>query len=184
MADYVVLLAARRGYHLKEAPKISIEMSDKEKSHSAHISVLQEASPVQDGTAIYSDFKADSTQEAIEATDAFLILQGRDHIPLDRPVIRIGRRMDNDIILDMPSISRQHVMIRWRQRYFVLYDVSSHGRTIVNGLRVREHVLRPGDVIALSDVLLVYGEGRDGVQDMSAFDEPDDMDATMLKPEE
>lgn len=184
VADYVVLMAGRRGYHLKEPPRISIEASDREKSHSAHITVLQESAHTHDGTAIYADIKMDSPLEAIKATDAFLILQGREHIPLDRPVIRIGRRMDNDIILDMPSISRRHALIRWRQRYFVLYDVSSHGRTIVNGSRVREHILRPGDVIALSDVLMVYGEGRDGLQDIISFDESDGMDSTQLKPQE
>lgn len=184
VADYVVLMAERRGYHLKEPPSVSIEASDKEKSHSAHITVLQQSLVTHDGTAIYADFKSDSPLEAIKTTDAFLILHGREHIPLDRPVIRIGRRMDNDIILDMPSISRRHALIRWRQRYFVLYDVSSHGRTVVNGTRIREHILRPGDVIALSDVLMVYGEGRDDVQDVVSFDESEGMDSTMLKPEE
>lgn len=184
VADYVVLLAARRGYHLKEPPRIVIEASAEEKRHSAHITLLHESQQIHDGTAVYSDITADPTMEAIQTADAFLILQGREHIPLDRPITRIGRRVDNDIILDMPSISRQHALIRWRQRFFVLYDVSSHGRTIVNGLRVREHTLRPGDVIALSDVLLVYGEGRDGVHDMSPFEEHDGMDSTMLKPNE
>ena len=98
--------------------------------------------------------------------------------------MRIGRRVDNDIVLDLPSISRQHAQIRWRQRYFVLYDVSSHGRTYVNGSQIQEHILRPGDVIALSDLFLVYGEGREDMMGLSSFDEQDEMDSTMLKPEE
>lgn len=99
--------------------------------------------------------------EAIRLADAFLIIQGRHHVALDRPVIRIGRRVDNDIVLDSAAVSRQHAQIRWRQSQFILHNVSSRGRTAVNGVPVEEHVLRPGDVIALSDVLLVYGEGRD-----------------------
>lgn len=184
VADYVVLMAARRGYHLKEPPRIIMEFSEQEKTRSAHVAVMHEDERIHDGTAIYSDYKIDNTEEAIKAADAFLIVHGREHIALDRPVIRIGRRVDNDIILDIPSISRQHALIRWRQRYFVLYDVSSHGRSLVNGVRTREHILRPGDVIALSDVLLVYGEGRESVQGVASFDEQDEMETTMLKPEE
>ena len=39
--------------------------------------------------------------------------------------------------------------------------ISGRGRTQVNGQATREHVLRPGDVIALSDVMIIYGEGAD-----------------------
>jgi hypothetical protein len=134
-------------------------------------------------TAVFTLDPGDAVLEAIRAADAFLIIQGRQHIALDRPVTRIGRRMDNDIVLDLPSISRQHAQIRWRQRYFALYDVSRHGQTAVNGVPVREHILRPGDVIALSDVMLVYGEGRDEpLADLSMVE--DELDTTMQKPYE
>ena len=46
---------------------------------------------------------AAEARTAILAADAFLIVQGRQHIALDRPVTRIGRRMDNDIVLDLPT---------------------------------------------------------------------------------
>jgi hypothetical protein len=91
--------------------------------------------------------------------DAFLILQGRKHIPLNQPIISLGRRIDNDIVLDHPSVSRQQAQIRWRLDSFILYDVSGRGRTLVNGHIAHERVLRPGDVIALGEVLIVYGEG-------------------------
>ena len=97
----------------------------------------------------------------LKEVDAFLIVQGRRHVPLNRPLTTMGRRTENDVVLDLPSVSRQHAQIRWRFGRFVLYDVSSRGRTLVNGHPISEHVLRPGDVIALSDALLVYGEGND-----------------------
>lgn len=184
VADYVVLLAGRRSVHLSEPPRITIEANAREKARSAHITVAHDELPSQSGTAVYFLETGDATQEAIQAADAFLIVQGRQHVPLDRPIIRIGRRVDNDIVLDAPSISRQHAQIRWRQRYFVLYDVSSHGRTYVNGNLASEHILRPGDVIALSDLFLVYGEGREGMLNAASYEEQDGMDSTMLKPEE
>ena len=102
----------------------------------------------------------DNVSGELEALDAFLIIQGRRHIALNRQISTIGRRIDNNIVLDLSSVSRQHAIIRWRYGNFILYDVSSSGRTMVNGKSVRECVLRPGDVISLGDALLVYGEGN------------------------
>lgn len=71
----------------------------------------------------------------------------------------IGRRIDNDIVIESPSISRRHAQIRWRYGRFVIYDLGSRGGTKVNGERVTESVLHNGDVISLSQVPLIYGEG-------------------------
>ncbi len=184
VADYVVLMAGRRGHQLKVVPTVIIEQNETEKARAAHIIAAHKEQPVESGTAVYAFENNDATLEAIRAADAFLIVRGRQHIALDRPIIRIGRRVDNDIVLDSSSISRQHAQIRWRQRYFVLYDVSNHGRTYVNGSPTQEHILRPGDVIALSDIFLVYGEGRDDMINIPSFAEHDEMDSTLLKPEE
>jgi len=54
----------------------------------------------------------------------------------------------------------------------------------VNGDAVREHVLRPGDVLALSDVMIVYGEGRDEPLGGLSLVGDDDLDTTMQKPYE
>ncbi len=184
VADYTVLMAGRRGYHLSEPPVIQFEPHPEEKMQSAHVIASWRDGQPHSDTEIYSVETSNNVQDAIREADAFLIIQGRQHIPLDRPVTRIGRRTENDIVLDSPSISRQHAQIRWRQRYFVLYDVSSHDRTSVNGTPIQEHILRPGDVIALSDILLVYGEGRDDLLGPSQLSESDEMDSTVLKPEE
>jgi pSer/pThr/pTyr-binding forkhead associated (FHA) protein len=91
--------------------------------------------------------------------DAFLIVQGRRHAPLDRPVITLGRRADNDIVIDSPAVSRQHAQLRWRYGRVILYDLGSRAGTLVNGSPITEAVLQPGDLISLSDVTLIYGEG-------------------------
>jgi hypothetical protein len=184
VADYVALLAERRGLHISETPTVTFTVDDGELPRRAHIVAERRAEQPDVHTEVFTLDPGDAVREAILAADAFLIVQGRQHIALDRPVTRIGRRMDNDIVLDLPSISRQHAQIRWRQRYFALYDVSRHGQTAVNGVPVREHILRPGDVIALSDVMLVYGEGRDQpLADLSAAID-DELDTTMQKPYE
>lgn len=185
VADYVVLMATRRGHELKDPPIVQLEPHPQEKARSAHVVAACDVPEDQPQTAIYAAHEDDAgTRDSIRAADAFLIIQGRQHVPLDQPMTRIGRRVDNDIVLDVPSVSRNHAQIRWRQRYFVLYDVSSQGLTFVNGARVQEHVLRPGDVIGLSDVLLVYGEGRDDLSVAEFSSDREEIDSTLLKPEE
>jgi hypothetical protein len=96
----------------------------------------------------------------IAALDAYLIVDGQRHVPLTKPVTSLGRNIDNDVVLDAPTVSRQHAQIRWRYGRFILYDVSRRGRTQVNNQIVNEMVLKSGDVISLSDVKLIYGEGE------------------------
>lgn len=182
LSDYVLLMTARRDIHLTEAPRVQIESDSEIKERSARIeSAVEEGEGIIE-TAVYQVDAIDPTRDAIREADAFLILQGRQHVPLDRPIIYIGRRAENDIVLDLPSISRQHAQIRWRNDHFVIYNVSGHGRTLVNGEPVHEHTLYPGDVIALSEIFLVYGEGRDEISREVGDLEDDDMDTTMLKP--
>jgi pSer/pThr/pTyr-binding forkhead associated (FHA) protein len=107
--------------------------------------------------------------ERLRTLDAFLIVNGRRHFALDRPVITIGRRMDNDVIVDSPVVSRQHAHIRWRYGRFVLYDAGSRGGVAVNGEPCTECVLQPGDLITLSGrVNLIYGEGLDSRESLPA----------------
>lgn len=102
---------------------------------------------------------AEALTADIAALDAYLIVAGQRHVPLTKPLMNLGRSIDNDIVLDAPTVSRQHAQIRWRYGRFVLYDLSSRGRTQVNNQPIRETVLKSGDVISLSSVKLIYGEG-------------------------
>jgi hypothetical protein len=96
----------------------------------------------------------------IAALDAYLIVDGQRHVPLVKSVTSLGRSVENDIVLDAPTVSRQHAQIRWRYGRFILYDVSRRNRTLVNSQVINETVLKSGDVISLSDVKLIYGEGE------------------------
>jgi len=93
---------------------------------------------------------------------AFLIVEGKRHFPLDRPIIRIGRRQDNDLILSDPHVSRVHGEIRLLAGRYVLVDMGSTAGTYVNGRQVKQHILDPGDVISIAVVQLIYGEDVGG----------------------
>jgi pSer/pThr/pTyr-binding forkhead associated (FHA) protein len=89
-------------------------------------------------------------------SDAFLILAGEKVIPLDRPVINLGRRLENQIVLDDPRVSRNHAQIRFTKGGYYLFDLNSSGGTFINGHRINKTILHPGDVISLAGVTLVF----------------------------
>ena len=104
-------------------------------------------------------FVAHDRKEAIDQRpdQAFLIVNGTT-IPLSLPVINIGRREDNQIVLDDPRVSRNHAQLRAVKGHYILFDLNSTGGTYVNGVRVGHQLLNPGDVISLAGYPLIYGE--------------------------
>ena len=166
LADYVAQLAQQSGWRLVSRPYVTLVADPKNMPHGVHI--LAEHSQTANPTTQFNvprpdlDRAAQEILAAVRALDAYLIVDGERHVALDRPLIGLGRRMDNDVVLDAPTVSRRHAQLRWRYGRFVLYDLSSRpGRTMVNGQPVQEYALQPGDVITLSSVKIIYGEGQD-----------------------
>lgn len=93
------------------------------------------------------------------AATAFLIVDGSRVIPLDKPVVSIGRKKDNQIVLDSPHVSRYHAQIKKAAGFFVIVDLGSTVGTSVNGKRVEQVSLKPGDVISLGGVPIIFGQG-------------------------
>lgn len=90
--------------------------------------------------------------------EAYVVIDGVKVIPLTQPVVSIGRRVENTIVLDDPRISRNHIQLRAIKGRYVLYDLDSTGGSFVNGVKVTQSLLYPGDVISLAGFNLVYGQ--------------------------
>jgi hypothetical protein len=75
---------------------------------------------------------------------------------LTKPVINIGRRSDNHLILSDPRVSRKHVQIRLSNGKYLLCDLNSTGGTFVNGERIAQRILQVGDVISLSGFTMIF----------------------------
>ncbi|MDO8754438.1 MAG: FHA domain-containing protein [Anaerolineales bacterium] len=89
---------------------------------------------------------------------AFLIVEGVKVFPLVLPVVNIGRRLDNQLVIDDPRISRNHAQLRTVKGRYAVFDLNSTGGTFVNGQRTSQSVLYPGDVISLAGVALIFGQ--------------------------
>lgn len=108
-------------------------------------------------TAAFAPVPTSPPQSAIPR-NAFLIIDGNRIHPLNQAVINIGRRPDNHLVIADPRVSRGHAQIRAIRGQYVLFDLNSTGGTTVNGRRIQQCALKPGDVISLSGVPLIYGE--------------------------
>ncbi len=153
--------AQQENWRLLASPHVVLAADDEMKRHEVHIRAMRQRR-VQETTQLRPEnVVAAEVIQAIRDLDAYLIVDGRHHIPLDKPIITIGRRADNDVVLDAATVSRRHAQLRWRYGHFVLYDLSQrHGRTNVNNQPIAECVLQPGDIITLSQVKLLYAEGQ------------------------
>lgn len=148
-------IAREYGVYFTRDPQIQLQ-SD---IHLSLEGIRVEASDPQDlaGQTAAFALPADSPQRNIPP-NAFLIYEGDKTFELNQMVVNIGRRSDNHIVLSDPRVSRAHAQIRAIRGQYVLFDLNSTGGTMVNGRRVHQCALKPGDVISLSGVPLIYGE--------------------------
>ena len=88
--------------------------------------------------------------------NAFMILWNEEIYKLSNNVTNIGRRDDNDLIIDNLRVSRVHAQIRKMKDGYILFDIDSTSGTKVNGHLIKQHQLSNGDVIEIADVPLIY----------------------------
>jgi hypothetical protein len=70
----------------------------------------------------------------------------------------IGRSRDCEIVIDDPNVSRRHAEVRKTIEGWMVVDLGSTNGVKVNGHRVRDAVLAPGDEITLGLIRLDYDE--------------------------
>jgi len=88
--------------------------------------------------------------------NAFFVIDGVKFYPLAKPIINIGRRLENDLVIDDPRVSRNHAQLRAIEGNYVLIDLSSTAGTFVNGNRVTQTIIYPNDSISLGGVIVTY----------------------------
>jgi DNA-binding NtrC family response regulator len=88
---------------------------------------------------------------------------------VDRDVIRIGARADNDVVLRDPTVSRLHAEIVRGHEGTILRDLGSTNGTFVGPVRVKEVYLAPDTRFRCGKTELVY-QPQDEVIDVSPSD--------------
>jgi len=91
--------------------------------------------------------------------------------------LTIGRREDNDVVIDDPSVSGHHAKIDSLGDRFVLNDLKSKNGCFVNEQLVDSHWLNHGDVITIGGHSLVLNFSED---ELRHDKEADDFDDTLM----
>ena len=72
----------------------------------------------------------------------------------------IGRQQRCTIVLDDPTVSRQHAVLRREHDRWILQDLGSTNGTRVNGVRVRGEVaIEPGDELGFGAAVIRFAPG-------------------------
>jgi transcriptional regulator with GAF, ATPase, and Fis domain len=76
--------------------------------------------------------------------------------PVTATAIKVGKAPDNDLVIDHPTVSRNHLIIRRQGDRFLVQDLGSTNGTFIEGAQIREAYLRPGVVLEVGDVQLRF----------------------------
>jgi pSer/pThr/pTyr-binding forkhead associated (FHA) protein len=153
----ITTVAQEAGLRFTMTPAIRLSSDINLSLNDADVIASHRAEPMADTNAT-SQTSDEHDENGKIPENAFLIVEGVKVFPLSTSVINIGRRLDNQLIIDDPRVSRNHAQLRSIKGRFVVFDLNSTGGTFVNGQRTSQSVLYPGDVISLSGVSLIFGQ--------------------------
>ncbi|MFA5900945.1 MAG: FHA domain-containing protein [Hyphomicrobium sp.] len=99
------------------------------------------------------------TEVSAWPTEAWMELEGQRHV-IGRAMLRIGREADNDICLLEKTVHRYHAVVRrTTDGNVIVTDLSGPdgNGVLINGTRIAEGRLKPGDVISIGEVKMNFG---------------------------
>ena len=70
--------------------------------------------------------------------------------------LRIGKAPENDVVIEHPTVSRNHLVVRRQGEQFLVQDLGSTNGTFIDGAQVREAFLRAGSLLEVGDVQLRF----------------------------
>jgi len=77
-------------------------------------------------------------------------LGGGDPVPLLKKVLLVGRRESCNIVLRFSNVSAHHCQLSINGGYWYVRDLSSRNGVKINGVRVSERRIDPGDILSIA----------------------------------
>ncbi len=177
ITEFIVNYADVKGYHLLSEPEVKFEVQDESSANGLKINrfkvipilhnVQREVESVSDNTMVFDkpDFSLtrehDTTlvfKNKVDTEPNLEVIEGPDKgkiFILQGSVITIGRREDNQVVLNDTNVSRYHARIICR-RYWRIADLKSTNGVAVNGRQVKSFRLKSDDEIQIGSTLLKF----------------------------
>jgi hypothetical protein len=156
LTQVITQAATEAGIHFHHPPVLRLEADDALPPGEIKVTTSRPGVSLGD-TAGLPSLSSPEDSPLDNSSRAFLILKGSSIYNLKQSVINLGRRSDNQLIIDDPRVSRSHAQLRLIRGKYHLFDLNSTGGTFVNGERVRQKILKAGDVISLAGVPIIFG---------------------------
>jgi len=80
-------------------------------------------------------------------------------VPLTGDAIAIGRRPENEVVIESEYVSRHHARVERKGNAFVVRDPGGNGVTLLDGRKINEHTLQPGATFRVGPALLTFKGG-------------------------
>lgn len=103
-------------------------------------------------------------------------------IPLDKPQVTIGRKMDNDVVIDNLAVSGHHARVVEENGTHFVEDTGSTNGTFLNETKIEKQRLQPGDQIRVGKHVLIYEDETSTAQTKPVPAAVFDRDKTVLAP--
>src|SRR3954452_5007415 len=167
LSDYLLQYARDEGLSLTTRPTVDFATDDRLGVGEVGIQAMlikgaddEESEPVQADfghTMVYSPSRYAPRLEApADAHARSMLVGGGKRTVLSGARVLIGRSRDCDIQLDDPNTSRRHAEVRLEGDHWVVADLGSTNGIKVNGSRVAEAELQPGDEVTLGLIRLRF----------------------------
>lgn len=158
LADILKALSLEKGFRFNTPPAITLAEDSSLQPEEFNLIASHRINTMEDTNNMQIEPGNENADNEAIPENAFLIIEGIKVFPLRQPVVNIGRRLDNTLVIDDPRVSRNHAQLRAIKGRFVIFDLNSTGGTFVNGQRASQSVLYPGDVISLAGMALIFGQ--------------------------
>lgn len=94
-------------------------------------------------------------EDKSQVKTAYLILNAQA-FPILKETTTIGRKLDNDLVIQDVLVSRHHAEVIQRDGAYFIKDRDSTGGTYLNNKRIKEAQLFSNDLILLANTPLMF----------------------------
>jgi hypothetical protein len=142
LAAYLQGYANERGLRLVGEPAISLHSS--QRLRQGEVSVIAKYADLPEQRAAEIETELSGTralrlklEQSGSVSSSLVDGQGKS-LPLDpkQMVVRLGRAVDNDLVVDEASVSRYHAQLRWDGSQWLVHDLGSTNGSSVAGKRL------------------------------------------------